>query len=102
MAPIPLVLDDETKDLVDNLKRREKDLAEFQVPRLRQCSSSLVEQQRLAAELKEDLGSFGQYVEVSEAQQSDTPRLWNFSLETRATSGGYDQEVGEGSRAGSG
>ena len=65
MAPIPRVLDDETQSLVDNLKRREKDLSEYQLPRLRGCSNSLAELERLAAELKEDLGTFGQLVEVS-------------------------------------
>lgn len=65
MAPIPQTLDIETKDLIDGLYRREKDLAEFQVPRLRDCSGPLSVQQRLAAELREDLDVFGKQIEVS-------------------------------------
>ena len=66
MAPIPVSLDDETKNLIDGLQRRQKDLAEFQVPRLHQCKGPLAEQERLAAELKEDLDVFGRQVDVSE------------------------------------
>lgn len=65
MAPIPQTLDIETKDLIDGLYRREKDLAEFQIPRLRDCSGPFSVQQRLAAELREDLDVFGKQIEVS-------------------------------------
>lgn len=65
MASLPLTIDDDTRNLVDGLERRQKDLTDFQVPRLRQFIGSLVEQERLAAELKEDLDVFGRQVEVS-------------------------------------
>ena len=65
MAPIPQILDDETKALAENLQRREKDLTEFQIPRLRDCKGPLSVQQQFAAELREDLDAFTKQVEVS-------------------------------------
>ena len=65
MAPIPQTFDNETKDIIDNLRRREKDLVEYQIPRLRDCKGPLSVQQRFAAELREDLDVFGKQVEVS-------------------------------------
>ncbi|KAL5498981.1 SEC20 [Sanghuangporus vaninii] len=74
MAPISQVIDDETKALIDNLQRRERDLAEFQIPRLRDCKGPLSLQQRLAAELKEDLDAFVKQVEILEIRAEDVPR----------------------------
>ena len=64
MAPIPSSLDTETINLIDNLQRRQKDLDDFRVPRLRDCKGPLSLQQKYAAELREDLNTFGQQVEV--------------------------------------
>lgn len=64
MAPIPSSLDTETINLIDNLQRRQKDLNDYQVPRLRDCKGPLSVQQKFAAELKEDLNAFGQQIEV--------------------------------------
>lgn len=64
MAPIPSSLNTETINLIDNLQRRQKDLDDYQVPRLRDCKGPLSVQQKLAAELKEDLNAFGQQIEV--------------------------------------
>ena len=89
MVPIPVSLDDETKNLIDGLQRRQKDLAEFQVPRLHQCKGALAEQERLAAELKEDLDVFGRQVDVSELSfrttQFSLPCERRFSLEQMTT-----------------
>jgi len=63
MAPIPSSLDTETINLIDNLQRRQKDLDDFQLPRLRDCRGPLSVQQKFAAELKEDLDAFGQQIE---------------------------------------
>ncbi|OCB90027.1 Sec20-domain-containing protein [Sanghuangporus baumii] len=74
MAPIPQVIDDETKAFIDNLQRRERDLVEFQIPRLRDCKGPLSLQQRLAAELKEDLDALVKQVEILEIRAEDVPR----------------------------
>ncbi|KAL5522741.1 hypothetical protein ACEPAG_8759 [Sanghuangporus baumii] len=74
MAPIPQILDDETKVLVDKLQRRERDLVEFQIPRLRDCKGPLSLQQRLAAELKEDLDAFVKQIEILEIRAEEVPR----------------------------
>ncbi|EJC99303.1 Sec20-domain-containing protein [Fomitiporia mediterranea MF3/22] len=74
MAPIPQTLDDEIKGLIDNLNRRQKDLAEYQVPRLRGCKGPFSEQQRFAAELREDLDAFGKQIETLEVRAEDVVR----------------------------
>lgn len=64
MAPIPTQLDEEISNSIHSLQRRQKDLAEFQIPRLRECKGPLTTQQQYAAELREDLDSFAKQVEV--------------------------------------
>ncbi|KAI5122005.1 hypothetical protein M0805_001837 [Coniferiporia weirii] len=74
MAPVPITLEVETKELIDALRRREKDLTEYQVPRLRDCTGLLSVQQRFAAELREDLDVFGRQVETLEIHVDDMAR----------------------------
>jgi protein transport protein SEC20 len=64
MAPIPKTFDEQTNNAIDNVNRRLKDLAEFQIPRLRKCAGPLALQQRLSAELRDDLDACVQLVEV--------------------------------------
>jgi protein transport protein SEC20 len=67
MPPLPTTatFNDEAQQLIDYLERSQKDIHTFQMPRLRQCSISLAEQQKLAAELREDMQTFARRVEVS-------------------------------------
>jgi hypothetical protein len=65
MPPIPSTYDEETKSLIESIQRRQKDLSEFQIPRLRNCKGPLLIQQNLAAELREDMDTLGGLVEVS-------------------------------------
>jgi protein transport protein SEC20 len=64
MAPIPTTFDESTKSTIDNLERRLKDLADFQIPRLRKCTGQLALQQRWNAELRDDLDACAQRIEV--------------------------------------
>lgn len=64
MAPIPSTFAQEIIDLLENLDRRRKDLLDFQIPRLRDCTGSLVTQQQYAAEVREDIEAFSRIVEV--------------------------------------
>jgi protein transport protein SEC20 len=65
MPPLPTTFDDVTKASIASIQRRQNDLREFQIPRLRDCSESLSVQQQYAAELREDLESITYLVEVS-------------------------------------
>jgi protein transport protein SEC20 len=64
MPPLPNTFDEETLDLIAGARRHEKDLAEFQIPRLRSCQGPLSLQQTLAAELREDVDTFARQIEV--------------------------------------
>lgn len=64
MPPLPLILDEETKSLIGNIQRRQTDLRDFQVPRLRDCKGPISVQQKLATELREDLTVFDDLIEV--------------------------------------
>ena len=65
MPPLPTTFDDATNASISSIQRRQNDLREFQLPRLRGCSESLTEQQQFAAELREDLETITRLVEVS-------------------------------------
>lgn len=65
MPPLPTTFDDATNASIASIQRRQNDLREFQIPRLRGCSESLTVQQQYAAELREDLESIIRLVEVS-------------------------------------
>ncbi|KAK7044653.1 Sec20-domain-containing protein [Favolaschia claudopus] len=64
MAPLPNTFDDETLQLIATAQRHEKDLAEFQIPRLRACKGPLSTQQNLASEMREDMDTFGRHIET--------------------------------------
>lgn len=65
MPPLPATFDAETTAALDALTRRQHDITTFQIPRLRECADSLATQQRLAAELREDIESYARGVDVS-------------------------------------
>jgi protein transport protein SEC20 len=65
MPPLPTTFDDATNTSIASIQRRQNDLREFQLPRLRGCSESLTVQQQYAAELREDLETIARLVEVS-------------------------------------
>ncbi|KAI0642642.1 Sec20-domain-containing protein [Trametes meyenii] len=71
MPPLPSALDEETSNLISSLGRRQKDLAEFQIPRLRQCTGPLSVQQQYAAELRDDLDTFARQVETLDVAVED-------------------------------
>lgn len=71
MAPIPSILPPEIQDQISALTRRQKDLFDYQIPRLRTCKGPLVTQQQYAAELREDVEGFARSVEVLESSVDD-------------------------------
>ncbi|KAG5730096.1 hypothetical protein E4T56_gene1862 [Termitomyces sp. T112] len=71
MAPILVTSTDETSQLISAAKRRQNDLVDFQIPRLRSCQGPLSLQQNLAAELREDIDSFAKQVEALELSIGD-------------------------------
>ncbi|TFK34478.1 Sec20-domain-containing protein [Crucibulum laeve] len=71
MPPLPPNFSEEIVDLISSAERRQKDLAEFQIPRLQSCKGPLSTQQTLAAELREDLDVFGRIVESLDIMVDD-------------------------------
>ncbi|KAI0349700.1 Sec20-domain-containing protein [Trametes cingulata] len=71
MPPLPSALDEETTNLIASLERRQKDLADFQIPRLRQCTGPLTLQQQYAAELRDDLDAFARQIETLDVAVED-------------------------------
>jgi protein transport protein SEC20 len=65
MPPLPTTFDDAINASIASIQRRQNDLREFQIPRLRGCSESLAVQQQYAAELREDLETITHLVEVN-------------------------------------
>ncbi|GJE85493.1 Sec20-domain-containing protein [Phanerochaete sordida] len=63
MPPLPVHFDDTTKTTIESLERRQKDLREFQIPRLRTCKGPLSVQQQYAAEIREDIDVFAKQLE---------------------------------------
>ncbi|KAK0435138.1 Sec20-domain-containing protein [Armillaria borealis] len=63
MPPIPPTLDEETSQTIASIERRQNDISQFQIPRLRTCKGPLAAQQNLAAELREDLDVIARQVE---------------------------------------
>ncbi|KAH9962933.1 Sec20-domain-containing protein [Russula dissimulans] len=61
MSPL---FDNATNASIAAIQRRQNDLREFQIPRLRGCSESLAVQQQYAAELREDLEAITHLVEA--------------------------------------
>lgn len=71
MPPIPFTFSEDTSRLISAAKRRQADLIEFQIPRLRSCKGPLSLQQNLAAELREDIESFVRQVEALDLSVGD-------------------------------
>ncbi|KAG6865957.1 hypothetical protein C0991_010212 [Blastosporella zonata] len=71
MAPVSVTFTDDTSRQISTAKRRQNDLIEFQIPRLRSCQGPLSLQQDLAAELREDIDYFAQQVEALELSIGD-------------------------------
>lgn len=65
MPPLPPTFDSETSQLISSTRRRETDLIEVQIPRLRTCLGPLSLQQRLSAELREDIDVLSRQIEVT-------------------------------------
>lgn len=65
MPPIPSTIDEEASSTIASLERRQKDLLDFQITRLRNCTGPLTLQQQYAAELRDDLDVFSRQLEVS-------------------------------------
>ena len=64
MPPLPLTFDDATSASITSIQRRQSDLRDFQIPRLRGCGESLATQQQYAAELREDMETVMRLIEV--------------------------------------
>jgi protein transport protein SEC20 len=64
MPPLPNTFNDDSLELILSLQRRQKDLSEFQIPRLRACVGPLSLQQDQATELREDIDTFARQLEV--------------------------------------
>ncbi|KAL6300419.1 Sec20-domain-containing protein [Sparassis latifolia] len=71
MPPIPSMLDEGTTSLIASVQRKQKDIADFQIPRLRTCKGPLAVQQQLATELREDLDAFTRHIEVLDIAVDD-------------------------------
>ncbi|KAH9833336.1 Sec20-domain-containing protein [Rhodofomes roseus] len=90
MPPLPSTLNEEIVSTIESLRRRRKDLSEFQIQRLRTCTGPLGVQQQYAAELREDLDAFTRQVESLELSvddqrtERDRRELWQVVDEFRA------------------
>ncbi|KAL4263625.1 Sec20-domain-containing protein [Pleurotus pulmonarius] len=71
MPPIPIVYDEEVTQLLESTQRRQKGIADFQIPRLRTCDGPLVLQQRLFAELREDIDLYARELQSLELLVAD-------------------------------
>ncbi len=57
------MFDDHTTAAIDAARRRINDIADFQIPRLRKCESSLADQNQLSTELRVDMDTVSRLVE---------------------------------------
>ncbi|KAG6819698.1 hypothetical protein H0H93_009492 [Arthromyces matolae] len=62
---------DDATQLISDVKRRQNDVVEFQIPRLRSCNGPLSLQQNLATELREDIETLARKVEALELSVGD-------------------------------
>ena len=76
MAPIP-TFSEETSGLILAARRIQADLIDVQVPRLRSCEGPLSLQQNLAAELREDIGTFEQQIAACHLTMGVFPFMLN-------------------------
>ena len=65
MPPIPTKFDQETEDLIDSIQRRKKDIGTFQLSRLKKCTGPLSVQQQYASELRDDIETLANQIDVS-------------------------------------
>ncbi|EGO03802.1 hypothetical protein SERLA73DRAFT_175454 [Serpula lacrymans var. lacrymans S7.3] len=71
MPPLPSEIYSETLDLLSSVRRRQKDLLEFQIPRLKSCNESLHIQQNLATEVREDIEVLARQIEELDISVED-------------------------------
>ncbi|TFK89043.1 Sec20-domain-containing protein [Polyporus arcularius HHB13444] len=71
MPPLPSAVDQETANIIASLERRQKDLTDFQIPRLRSCTGPLALQQQYAAEVRDDLDVFARQLESLDVAVED-------------------------------
>ncbi|KAH7886827.1 Sec20-domain-containing protein [Phlebopus sp. FC_14] len=78
MPPIPTTLDPDALALLEAIQRRQNDLSDFQIPRLRACTGSLATQQLWAAEVREDMEGLARQIEeldvLVDDQRTERPR----------------------------
>ncbi|KAF5389539.1 hypothetical protein D9757_004076 [Collybiopsis confluens] len=65
MPPLPSTVDSVATQLVSSIRRREFDVTNVQIPRLKACPGPLSLQQNLAAELREDLDALARHIDVT-------------------------------------
>ncbi|KDQ31948.1 hypothetical protein PLEOSDRAFT_1100467 [Pleurotus ostreatus PC15] len=90
MPPIPTVYDEEVTQLIESTQRRQKDIADFQIPRLRTCNGPLALQQRLFAELREDIDLYARELQSLELLVADQ-RSEKARRELQATVSDYQE-----------
>ncbi|KAI0739025.1 Sec20-domain-containing protein [Daedaleopsis nitida] len=71
MPPLPSALDEDSASTIASLERRQKDLLDFQLPRLRACTGPLTLQQQYAAEIRDDLDVFSRQLESLDVAVED-------------------------------
>ncbi len=64
MPPISATFDEETSQIISAIGRRQNDILQFQIPRLRACKGPLIQQQNLAGEVREDVDNISRQIEV--------------------------------------
>ncbi|KAF7426210.1 hypothetical protein PC9H_008577 [Pleurotus ostreatus] len=90
MPPIPAVYDEEVTQLIESTQRRQKDIADFQIPRLRTCNGPLALQQRLFVELREDIDLYARELQSLELLVADQ-RSEKARRELQATVSDYQE-----------
>ncbi|KAF9002392.1 Sec20-domain-containing protein [Hymenopellis radicata] len=71
MPPIPATFDEETSQIISAISRRQNDILQFQIPRLRECKGPLNLQQNLAGEVREDVDNTSRQIENLELLVGD-------------------------------
>lgn len=93
MAPIPSLLSLETQEVISSLSRKQQDIFDFQIPRLRKCAGPLATQQQFAAELREDVDAFARRVEELDGEVHAL-RVERSRRELRAVVDEFNEVVG--------
>ncbi|KAJ4490135.1 Sec20-domain-containing protein [Lentinula aciculospora] len=71
MPPLPPSLPPAAAQLISSIRRREIDISDVQIPRLRTCPGPLSLQQKLSTELREDMDVFARQIEALDAMVDD-------------------------------